>query len=90
MANGPLRHFDPWSLLVIAITLVLFFEALFVKGITHELFLEAGVFPVSVKLILMSHKNGEAVEQTDERLQQIQVLLQAIEKRSAGPKLPAA
>jgi hypothetical protein len=90
MANGPLRHFDPWTLVVIALTLVLFVVALFVKGITHELFLEAGVFLVSVKLILMSHRNSEAVEQTDAHLQQIQVLLRAIEERTAGPKLPAA
>jgi hypothetical protein len=90
MANGPLRHFDPWSLVVIVVTLVLFLLALVVKGITHELFLEAGVFLVSVKLILMSYKNGVAVEQTDAHLQQIQVLLRAIEERTAGPKLPAA
>jgi hypothetical protein len=43
-----------------------------------------------VKLILMSYKNGVAVEQTDAHLQQIQVLLRAIEERTAGPKLPAA
>ena len=90
MANGPLRHFDRWSLVVIVVTLVLFLLALVVKGITHELFLEAGVFLVSVKLILMSYKNGVAVEQTDAHLQQIQVLLRAIEERTAGPKLPAA
>ena len=36
--------FDPGSLVVIAITLVLFVWALFEKGLTHDLLLEAGVF----------------------------------------------
>ena len=38
--------------LVIAITFCLFALALFTKGITHNLLLEAAVFLVSVKLIL--------------------------------------
>ena len=50
--------FDPGSLVVIAITLVLFAWALFEKGLTHDLLLEAGVFMVSVKLIIMSYKNA--------------------------------
>lgn len=52
------KHFDFWSLLVMAITLALFVIALFTTGFTHDLFLEAGVFLVSVKLILMSYKNS--------------------------------
>jgi len=50
--------FDPGSLVVIAITLVLFVWALFEKGLTHDLLLEAGVFIVSVKLIIVSYKNS--------------------------------
>ena len=51
-------YLDPVSLVVIALTLTLFVIALFVKGFSHDMLLECGVFLVSVKLILMSHKNG--------------------------------
>jgi hypothetical protein len=51
-------HFDTGSLLTIFITLVLFVVALFTKGFTHDLLLEAGVFLVSIKLILMAYKNS--------------------------------
>lgn len=51
-------HFDTGSLLTIVITLILFIVALFTKGFTHDLLLEAGVFLVSVKLILMGYKNS--------------------------------
>ncbi|HEX8945624.1 MAG TPA: hypothetical protein VF785_20960 [Gemmatimonadaceae bacterium] len=46
----------------IVLTLVLFAAALWVKGLTHDILLEAGVFLVSVKLMLMSHKNGAAMD----------------------------
>jgi hypothetical protein len=51
-------HFDVGSLMVIIITFVLFVAALFTKGFTHDLLLEAGVFLVSVKLIIMAYKNS--------------------------------
>ena len=86
MTRGALRHFDRWSLLVIVLTLVLFVLALLVKGLTHDLLLEAGVFLISVKLILMSHKNGVTAEQTDERLRQIQNFLQTTKGQMAGPE----
>lgn len=52
------KHFDASSIVVIAITFVLFTIALFTKGFTHDLLLEAGVFLVSVKLILMGYRNS--------------------------------
>ena len=52
------QHFDLGSLIVIIITFVLFALALFTKGFTHDLLLEAGVFLVSIKLIIMAHKNS--------------------------------
>jgi hypothetical protein len=70
------KRFDPWSIVVIALTLVLFVLALFIKGFTHELLLEAGVFLVSVKLIMLSHKNGVLAQETEERLDAIYNLLQ--------------
>jgi hypothetical protein len=51
------------------------FLAVFVKGLTHELLLEAGVFPVSVKLILMAKKNTETEERLEQRLANIQEML---------------
>ena len=52
------KHFDTGSLIVIVVTFVLFTVALFTKGFTHDLLLEAGVFLVSVKLILMAYRNN--------------------------------
>jgi hypothetical protein len=61
--------FDPGSWVVIAITLVLL--ALFEKGLTHDLLLEAGVFMVSVKLIIMSYKNSLMAARIDAKLDDI-------------------
>jgi hypothetical protein len=82
MSKTFVAHFDPSSVVVIVLTLVLFLVALFVKGFTQELLVEAGVFLVSVKLILMSHKNSVSARRMDERLAQIQNLLQGMEGRT--------
>jgi Na+-translocating ferredoxin:NAD+ oxidoreductase RnfE subunit len=52
------NYFDTGTLIVITITFVLFTIALFTKGFTHDLFLEAGIFLISVKLIIMGYKNS--------------------------------
>lgn len=77
MPKSAHKRFDPWSIVVIALTLALFILALFIKGLTHELLLEAGVFLVSVKLIMMSHKNSVLALQTEERLDAIYSLLRS-------------
>jgi hypothetical protein len=69
------NHFDPWSIVVVVLTFVLFLVALFVKGLTHDLLLETGIFLVSIKLILMSHKNSILAKHTEERLEIIVSLL---------------
>ena len=66
------KHFDAWSLLVITLTLLLFVTALFAKGFTHDLLLEAGVFLVSAKLILMSYKTSLANATIQQKLDAIQ------------------
>jgi Na+-translocating ferredoxin:NAD+ oxidoreductase RnfE subunit len=76
MPNGPSSYMDPVSMVVIVLTLVLFVVALFVNGFTHQLLQECGVFLVSVKLIVMSHKNGATARRAEERLANIQNLLQ--------------
>lgn len=76
MSAEKLKSSDPWSAVVIALTLILFLASIFVNGFTHELLLEAGVFLVSVKLILMAHKNSQAAKLTTERLEHITYLLE--------------
>lgn len=49
------NQFDMGNLLVIALTFILFVAALFLKGITKDLLLEAGVLLVSIKLILFNY-----------------------------------
>lgn len=70
-----LKSIDLWSGLVILLTVSLFGLSLAVKGITHELFLESGVFLVSVKLILMAGKNAAAEKRVERDLNQIKALL---------------
>lgn len=52
------KYLDVGSILVVMITFLLFLTALFVKGLTHDLLLEAGVLLVSVKIIMMAYKNS--------------------------------
>jgi Na+-translocating ferredoxin:NAD+ oxidoreductase RnfE subunit len=76
MSKSVWSYFDPLSIVVIVLTLVLFVVALFVNGFTHDLLQECGVFLVSVKLIVMSHKNGVSARHAEEQLASIQNLLQ--------------
>lgn len=69
------RYLDTGSWIVAFLTLVLFVAALFVKGISHDLFLEAGVFLVSVKIIVMSYRNSMEIRQLGEKLDRIQGML---------------
>jgi len=69
------KHFDVGSMMVIIVTFVLFTMALFTKGFTHDLLLETAVFLVSVKLILMAHKNSVNVKSFQTELQEIKALL---------------
>ncbi len=66
---------DPWSVLVIILTLGIFVLAPFLKGFTHELLLEAAVFLVSVKLIIMASKNTKTADRVEEHLARIEELL---------------
>jgi len=83
MPNQESSRSDPWSTVVIALTLVLFLASVFVKGFTHELLLEAGVFLVSIKLILMAQKNNLSAKLTGQRLDRIASLLEGIQNPPA-------
>ena len=54
---------------------VLFAAALFVKGFTHDLVIEAGVLLVSIKLILMVQRNARSEENLERHLLRIEELL---------------
>jgi hypothetical protein len=65
------KFIDRGSLLVAAITLGLFIAALFTKGLSHDLFLEAGVFLISLKVIIMAYRNNVSVGHLDRKLDTI-------------------
>ena len=75
------KYFDAGSLIVILITFVLFVLALFTQGFTHDLFLEAGVFLVSVKLIIMAYRNSVNNTLLAKELTEIKEYLRGKEKR---------
>ncbi len=75
------RHLDLGSRLVIFVTFVLFAIALYVKGLGHDILLEAGVFLVSVKLILMTYKNGATATDLTARLARLEKTLVDIDER---------
>lgn len=77
MPGRLVKFLDPWSTVVIILTFVLFVAALFLRGITHELLLEGGVFLVSLKLILMSYKHHLHSEHMEQRLENIYDLLRS-------------
>jgi hypothetical protein len=66
---------DPWTIIVIVLTFVLFAVALFVNGFTHDVLLEAGVFLVSVKLILMAKENSATEARIENQLNEIKEML---------------
>ena len=84
MAN--FKSSDPWSTVVIVLTVGLFVLALFLKGFTHGLLLEAGVLLVSVKLILMTQKNAKTEENLERRLTRIEELLLAGRDSRSPPR----
>ena len=71
-----MKHLDTGSLIVVVLTFVLFGLALFFTGLTHDLLLEAGVFLVSVKLIMMAYRSRVIWEETRRELEEIKNLIQ--------------
>jgi hypothetical protein len=76
------RYLDPWSTFILILTLFLFIVALVVKGFTHDLLLEAAVFLVSAKLVLMAYKLAAANQVLQERLDRMEESLRRIEESS--------
>ena len=69
------KHFDLGSVIVIMVTFMLFMVALFVKGLTQDMLLEAGILLVSIKLIMMAYKNSMIDKEIKEELQEIKQMI---------------
>lgn len=82
-----MRHFDRGSFIVILITFVLFVGAIFTKGFSHDLLLEAGIFLVSVKLIVMAYKHSVANRELFDRLDQMQDAIARLERGASSVKV---
>jgi hypothetical protein len=72
--TGPLGN---TSVLVILVTFILFVLALFTQGLTHDILLEAAVFLVSVKLIVMAYRDSRATDSLDKKLDAIMQAIHA-------------
>ena len=73
---------DPGSTIIIVLSFGLFLLALFLKGFSRELLLEAGVLLVSVKLIRMATKNTETSNRIEAHLLHIEALLASSNSQS--------
>jgi hypothetical protein len=56
---------------IILVTFILFVAALFFKGLTHDILLEAGVFLVSVKLIVTTYYIRMTSARIEEKLDEL-------------------
>jgi hypothetical protein len=65
------KNFSIADIVVIAVTFILFAAALFTKGFTNALLLEAGVLLVSVKIIMMNFKCSQTNKQILEKLREM-------------------
>jgi len=65
------KYFDTGSIIVITVTFLLFVLALFTKGLTHDLLLEAGILLVSIKLIMMAYKTSAYYHRIEKDLKKI-------------------
>jgi hypothetical protein len=70
----PVKKIDRGSLVVMVVTFFLFVGAVFSKGLTHDLLLEAGIFLVSAKLIIMAYHNRVRSDMIIARLEEIKAL----------------
>jgi len=70
-----MKYFDLGSIVIIIVTFILFVAALFFTGLTHDVLLEAGVFLVSVKLIIMAYKSSKSASKIEHELYEIKELL---------------
>lgn len=77
-----MKYLDLGSILILIITFMLFVLALFFTGLTHDILLEAGVFLVSVKLIIMAYKASKSTRKIELELQEIKELIKQNNKNT--------
>lgn len=82
---GMKKLFDTGNLIVIFLTILLFVAALFLKGLTKDLLLEAGVLLVSIKLILFNYKQSLFDKEILRRLDDMRADLAEIKKQKGNP-----
>jgi len=75
------EYLSTTDLLVIIATIILFVMALFIKGLTHDMLLEAGVLLVSVKIIMMNYKNSISNKKIMDELDEIKKVLMDSKKQ---------
>jgi hypothetical protein len=66
--DSTLRKLDTASMVLLLITVMLFFTALFERGLTREFLQELAVFLVSAKLVLASRKAELSSRTLDRKL----------------------
>ena len=71
------KYFSFADSVVIIITFILFAAALFVKGFTNALLLEAGVLLVSIKIIMMNYKLSLTNQKILDKLNDLENKLEA-------------
>jgi len=69
------KYLSKTDLVVIVITFLLFTVALFTKGLSHDILLEAGVLLVSIKIILMNYKNSVSNKLIISKLDEIKEIM---------------
>jgi len=69
------KFLDTGTIIVIIVTILLFTVALFIKGFTRDLLLEAGVLLVSIKLIMMAYKNNQNYNLIKQELNELKKML---------------
>lgn len=76
------KYLSTTDIVVILITTILFIVALFVKGLTQDLLLEAGVLLVSIKIIMMNYKNAQTNKIVLKELGEIKEVLSETKNKS--------
>lgn len=76
------NKFELGNTLVILSTFILFAIALFTTGFTKGLLIEAAIFLVSIKLIMMSRKNSNSAKEILKKLDQINDELKESNRKS--------
>ncbi len=77
------------TIIIIVITVGLFIAAIFTKGITHDIFLEAGVLLISIKIILLTYKNNTIVKNIQKQLDDMISMLLFINKKTHNSSKPS-